>query len=113
MIGSTLSHRSFLATKPFPSPRVESIAELPVRRRRRLDRESGQAIEKLGHAIQYLADEFALDCMNPSDRPASGLSPRMEAIQLLMAFNRQIYMNCPPIPSFAQRLRAWFGLRHA
>ena len=33
-------------------------------RPRRLSPDTGRAIEMLGHAIEYLADEFALDCMD-------------------------------------------------
>ncbi len=121
---ATTTHNSaFLASTTVPLTQITQIAQKPIEqahaitakprhRRRRLDRQSGQAIEILGHAIQYLADEFALDCLElkePAFRNASGKSPRIEAIELLMSFNRQIYMSCPVVPTLPERLRSLFG----
>lgn len=77
-----------------------------VRRRRRISPEAGQALEKLGHAIDYLMDEF-LDaggsfCANDA---------QLEAIRTLMAINRQIYLGCPEAPTLTERCRAWLHLR--
>jgi len=66
----------------------------------------------LGHAIEYLADEFALDCMTgnvETDRGMQmnrGLHARIAAIELLKAHNREIFLSCPQAPSLADRLRA-------
>lgn len=84
----------------------------PVSPRRRVSPEAGRAIEILGHAIEYLADEFALDCMeNESEAWIAGTHrgshPQLQAIELLKARNREIYLSCPVIPSIAERLRAW------
>lgn len=70
--------------------------------RRRTTPEAGFALEVLGHAIEYLADEYvhaggALLSMGSAD-------PRVEAIQLLMALNRQVYYACPVRPSLYQRV---------
>src|SRR5277367_303276 len=59
--------------------------------RRRLSPEEGRAIEILGHAIEYLADEYSADahpkgCLGNAD-------PRIEAIQMLKALNRKIYYS--------------------
>jgi hypothetical protein len=35
----------------------------------------------------------------------------MEAVRLLMAINRQIYFECPELPTFSERCRNFFGLR--
>lgn len=72
--------------------------------RRRTTPEAGFALEILGHAIEYLADEYVheaglLPSINSSD-------PRVEAIQLLMAANRQVYFACPVTPSLYQRVVA-------
>ncbi len=111
----TASRTGFPAVGPAPFTRTAPATQQHsqviagrTNRRRRLDRQSGQAIELLGHAIQYLADEFALDCLYPAVRNASGKSPRIEAIELLMSFNRQIYMSCPVVPTLSERLRAVF-----
>ena len=112
---ATTAHNSaFLASTTVPLTQIaaqpiqqtHAITAKPRHRRRRLDRQSGQAIEILAHAIQYLSDEFALDCLDPAIRNADGKSPRMEAIELLMSFNRQIYLSCPVVPTLSERLRA-------
>jgi hypothetical protein len=74
--------------------------------RRRPTPQSGRALEVLGHAIEYLADEYAVD---PSSKgPLGNLDPRIEAIQLLKKFNRQIYLSCEVVqPPFAW-VRRWF-----
>lgn len=70
--------------------------------RRRTTPEAGFALEILGHAIEYLADEYVHEAgLLPSI--FSG-DPRVEAIQLLMAANRQVYYACPVVPSLSQRV---------
>ncbi len=73
--------------------------------RRRIDPQSGRALEILGHAIEYLADEYV--------RAGGSLSAHtgeLEAVQLLMAANRAIYFACPPVLSCGDRLRRWLRL---
>jgi len=71
-------------------------------RRRSISPAAGRALEILGHAIEYLGDEYV---------HAGGLfsahDPRLEAIQLLMARNREIYFACPELPTVGERLRSW------
>lgn len=60
---------------------------------RRISPEAGRALEILGHAIEYLADEYVhevglLPAIESSD-------PQVEAMQLLMAANREVYYGCP------------------
>jgi hypothetical protein len=73
---------------------------------RRISPDAGRALEILGHAIEYLTDEFvhAGGLLSASD-------PQLEAMQLLMAFNRQIYFACPEVPALSERLRALFRWR--
>lgn len=71
-------------------------------RRRRISREAGHALEILGHAIEYLSDEF----VHEGGSLYAG-EPRLDAIQLLMALNRQVYFGCPVAPTLGQRIRAW------
>jgi hypothetical protein len=80
---------------------LEAMAALPARRRR-IDRESGRALEILGHAIEYLADENALA---GNTMLAGGAT--VTAIELLMAANRKIYLECPVVPSLGERCRAF------
>jgi hypothetical protein len=86
-----------------------------LRRRRRMSRESGRAIEMLAHAIEYLADEFSLECMSREwmtgrGQSARAVPPQIEAIHLLMELNREIYLGCPEVPTLADRLRAFLRL---
>ena len=79
-------------------------------RRRQVTPETGRAIETLGHAIEYLADEFAAECRSRDFMPA-GKHARVMAIELLMARNREIYLNCPVAPTLADRLRSFLHLQ--
>ena len=70
--------------------------------RRRTTPEAGFVLEILGHAIEYLADEYVHEAgLLPSVHSGD---PRVEAIQLLMAANRQVYFACPLAPSLYQRV---------
>jgi hypothetical protein len=82
-----------------------SGAQASVERRRRISPEVGRALEMLGHAIEYLADEYVYEGgqFNIAD-------PRVQAAVMLMERNREIYFSCPEVPSLGERLRNW--LRH-
>ena len=82
---------------PFPSQHTLSVRVRP--RRRRITPRAGHALEKLGHAIEYLTDEFVCD---GGSFPAN--NAQLQAVQLLMALNRQVYFECPEVPSFGERL---------
>jgi hypothetical protein len=75
--------------------------------------EAGRAIEMLGHAIEYLSDEFALECMSRKGEPVVGVHPQIEAIQLLMARNREVYFSCPELPTVGERLRSLLCVQRA
>ena len=69
-----------------------------VNRPRRIDRESGRALEILAHAIEYLADEYV---HNGGQLKSS--DGEVQAMLILMAANRGIYAACPVVPTFAER----------
>jgi hypothetical protein len=69
--------------------------------RRRITPEAGRGLEKLGHALEYLADEFVRDGCSV-DRDYG----RLQAIQLLAALNRQIYFACGIEPRMRDRVRS-------
>lgn len=77
-------------------------------RRRSIDRASGRALEILGHAIEYLTDELV-----HSGGSVVASDPRVEAIQLLMSRNRQIYLQCPEVKGFGERCRSLLRLGSA
>ena len=75
---------------------------------RQIDPQAGRALEKLGHAIEYLTDEYV-----HSGGSLAADDPRLQAVQLLMAINREIYFFCPAIPGPVERIRAWLRMRGA
>lgn len=81
-----------------------ATAPLARNRRRRISPQAGHALEKLGHAIDYLTDEFVHE-----GGSFSAGDPQLAAVQLLMAANREIYFDCPLVPTFAQRWRTIRG----
>jgi len=85
----------------FAIPTVTTTAVVRANRRRTVTPQAGRALKTLGHAIEYLTDEFARQGLTFS----SGRE-QLEAIQMLMALNRQVYNDCPEVPSFGERCRA-------
>jgi hypothetical protein len=67
----------------------------------------------LGHAIEYLADEFALECLSPQEHLRAGIHPTVVAIEILKKCSRVTYLSCPEIPPLSERLRAWLSREHA
>jgi hypothetical protein len=99
---------SITANFPIPvSMPVASSGSIRMSRRRHITPRAGHALEILGHAIEYLTDEFV---HNTQFAPGKG---QLEAVQLLMAVNRQVYYECPELPTFAERLRSVLGRRAA
>jgi len=90
---------------PTPAP-TATAAEALGRRRRRISPEAGRALEILGHAIEYLTDEYVHE-----GGSFAAHDPRLEAVQLLMARNREVYFSCPEVPTFSERVRSWLHRR--
>ena len=75
----------------------------PAGVRRRITPEVGRGLEKLGHAVEYLTDEFVHEgCRFVEDRA------RLEAIALLASLKRQIYFSCEVEPTFMEQVHALF-----
>ncbi|WP_157439685.1 hypothetical protein [Terracidiphilus gabretensis] len=85
------------------APPAAQALPLHVSRRRRIDRDSGRALEILAHAIEYLADEYV-----HHGGQLKGSDGQVQAMQILMAANRSIYIACPEIPTLEQRCAAFF-----
>ena len=86
-------------------------APMAIERRqcyRRVSPQAGRALEILGHAIEYVTDEFV-----HAGGSFSTHSDQLDAVQLLMALNRQIYLECPEAPTFSQRCLSLLHLRSA
>ena len=87
----------------FPIPAPASAVRAPRNRRRLIDPQAGRALEVLGHAIEYLTDEFVHRGGHLSTHDS-----QIQAVQLLMALNRQVYFECPFVPTFSERCRSFF-----
>jgi len=92
---------------------VRAVAARQPCRPRGITPEAGRAIEMLGHAIEYLADEFALECRSREVSVAVDKHPSVAAIELLMTRNREIYFSCPMVPTLGERLRSLLHLQRA
>jgi len=103
MAASTTSGFAIPASVP-----AVSLSLVGVKRRRRVDQQSGRALEILGHAIEYLTDEFIHQGAAFSSKDA-----QVQAVQLLMALNRQVYFSCPEVPTLGERCRAILGFSQA
>jgi hypothetical protein len=87
-----------------PRPRASSPRPFV---RRRLSPESGRALEILGHAIEYLADEYANDLVNKG--PLGSADPRVAAIQILKGRNRAIYYSGAEVQPVFSRVKRWLS----
>jgi hypothetical protein len=92
---------------PVYAPAVP-IARVRSNRRRNITPQAGRALEILAHAIEYLTDEFV-----HSGLTFSANNEQLKAVQMLMALNRQVYFECPEVPSFSERCRSLLHLNEA
>src|ERR1700760_98347 len=109
--------RSASAQESFSLPTEGPVAEAPSSPtlaprastyvRRHLRRADARALEILGHAIEYLADEYAFDGI--SKGPMGNADPRIEAIQILKGLNLAIYFSGTEVQSPWERIRGWFA----
>jgi len=83
---------------PISTPAIAAVSS-GLNRRRSIDPGRGHALEILGHAIEYLTDEFV-----HQGGSFSSNNSQLQAVQLLMAINRQIYFECPEVPPLGKRL---------
>jgi hypothetical protein len=89
------NRNSYLGSSAQPRPFV----------RRRLSPAAGRALEMLGHAIEYLADEYARDGADKG--PLGNADPRIAAIQILKGLNRAIYYSGTEVQPAFSRVKRW------
>ncbi len=101
---------AFSAMRAFPFAALTTEADAHRRhvRLRHITPQAGRALEILGHAIDYLTDELVHAGGSFCARNA-----QVEAVQLLMRVNRQIYFECPEVPTLSERFLALLHLRKA
>jgi hypothetical protein len=90
-------------TSGFPIAVTDPISITEWRRknyRRQVPASTSRGLSLIGHAVEYLAEEFLRDSVPPSAH-----NERLQAIQLLMDLSQQIYLECPEVPVFAERCR--------
>lgn len=73
--------------------------------RRALSPADGRALEILGHAIEYLADEYSVDTAPKG--PLGSADPRVEAIQILKSLNRAVYYSGAEVQPAFRRIKRW------
>lgn len=71
--------------------------------RRRASIAQGQALESIGHAVEYLVDQRMFE-MNESNARAD-----QEAIQILMRMSRAVFAECREVVPLGTRVSLWFG----
>ena len=101
MAAATTNRFSIRASGALDPLAQDSLSTAHIRRR--VPHQSARALRLLGHAIEYVANEFLQDNV-----PPSSMNPRLQAIRLLMALNREVYSECPEAsaePSFGERCR--------
>ena len=89
-------------TTSFPvsvSARAEDVTHAVANRRRSISPQAGRALVIVGHAVEYLTDGIV-----HQGGPFSAHGGELEAVQLLMAVNRQIYFECPEVPPLSKRI---------
>jgi hypothetical protein len=100
-IPSTHSYGDILAQ---PLPALASSSRQRVSSqvlRRQPSMTQGQALEKLGRAIEYLYDSQVY-------QKAGELMPDdMEAVQTLMRLSREVFLQCREVVPPRRRLRQW------
>ena len=69
--------------------------------RRRPSRSQGQALEILGHALEYLVDSRMFLSKERKTR-ADG-----EAIHILSSCSREVFAECPEVVPVSQRIKSW------
>jgi hypothetical protein len=95
------------STARFPLASVSRaipLVDTNAHRRRRISRDTGRGLEILGHAIEYLSDEYVHTGIS-----FAATDGRVKAIQILMALNREIYFACPTDPTLRERFRSWMS----
>jgi len=107
-MATTIPNGNFISSPAAHTSRSRQRAQTSVYRPRKLSQEAGRGIEILAHAIEYLADQFSLECMNAGVKGNCVAQPEMVAIELMMELNRQIYFSCPEVPPLSERLRNKF-----
>jgi hypothetical protein len=95
-------------TAPFPDAaqmrRTDVLHDAEVTKhviRRRPTQTQGQALEKLGRAIEYLMDSR----MALTDEPSTKADA--DALEILMRLNRGVFSECEEIVPVRRRLKAW------
>ena len=73
-----------------------------LRGRRRITRESGQALERISHAADYLLDSYSH--LGPVGEKVYGATPEMDAIYLLVNARNRILESLPVVQPLHQRV---------
>jgi hypothetical protein len=103
--GETMLHSLLEISQAGLVTGLGSAVELRPFVRRQLSPDEGRAIEILGHAIEYLADEYCADAQPKGS--LGNADPRIEAIQTLKTLNRSIYYSAAEAQPAFTRMKRW------
>lgn len=84
------------------------VARVKSNRRRNITPQAARALETLAHAIEYLTDEFVHQGLDFSAK-----NEQLQAVRILMALNRQVYLECPETPTLSERFNTLFHRQQA
>ncbi len=83
-----------------PLPHTKERARLV---HRRPDRQQGQALEVLGHALEYLVDTRMFVYREPNTKADA------EAIHILSRCSRELFATCAEVVPLRQRVKTWLA----
>ena len=80
--------------------------EVTVRRRGSV--QQGQALETLGHAVEYLVDSRLFALGEAAEQEARN---SQDAVQILMRASRGVFLECPEVVPLRRRIGRWMAGR--
>ena len=105
-MATTTAGAGLMALRAEEHVRIEVASRRAVRRK--LSYTAARGMEVLGHAIDYLSDEFALECLKTGNLRMKQEHPTLAALKLLHQKRREVYEACPVAPTMGERLLGWW-----
>ncbi len=105
-MATTTAGAGLMALRTGEHVRIEAASRRAARRK--LDFSAARGMEVLGHAIDYLSDEFALECLKTGNLAMKQTHPTLVALKLLHQKRREVYEACPVAPTMGERFQRWW-----
>ncbi len=88
---------------------ASAVPALYPDRPRHITYKAVQALEMLGHAIEYLSDVSFCNESSCNESSVALEHAHLEAVQILMSLNHEVYFACPPVLTLRER---WHSFLH-